>query len=139
MGSTWLGRWQSTKDVRERAGTEANECVVFPRRRPGKATVDGDDLPVRWTYNEFKQIRRASGVKHFTPHDLRRTAATRIPVNGPQEARRFIIKRILHHADREVTAIYDLYSYDAEKKRALAAWGKCLEWLLSRTSLKRVG
>jgi integrase len=112
---------------------------VFPRRRPGKAIVEGDDLPVRWTDNEFEQIRRASGAKHFTPHDLRRTAATRIPVDGPQEARRFIIKRILNHADREVTAIYDLYSYDAEKKRAIDAWGRYLERLLRRTSLRRVG
>jgi integrase len=112
---------------------------VFPRRRPGKETVEGEDLPVRWTQNEFALIRRASGAAHFTPHDLRRTAATRIPVDGPQESRRFIIKRILNHADREVTAIYDLYSYDAEKKRAIDAWGKYLERLLRKTGLRRVG
>ena len=112
---------------------------VFPRRRPGKEMVAGEDMPVRWTQNEFALIRRASGAAHFTPHDLRRTAATRIPVDGPQESRRFIVKRILNHADREVTAVYDLYSYDAEKKRAIDAWGRYLERLLRRTSLRRAG
>lgn len=112
---------------------------VFPRRRAGKRAVEGEDLPVRWTQNEFEKIRRASGVKHFTPHDLRRTAATKIPIDGPQEGRRFIIKRILNHADRDVTAIYDLYSYDNEKKRAMDGWGRLLERLLRRAALRRVG
>ena len=112
---------------------------VFPRRRPGKGAVEGDDLPLRWTQHEFEKIRLASGAKHFTPHDLRRTAATRIPIDGPQEGRRFIIKRILNHADRDVTAIYDLYSYDNEKKRAMDGWGRHLERLLRGTALRRVG
>jgi hypothetical protein len=50
-----------------------------------------------------------------------------MPIHGPQEARRFIIKRILNHADSEVTAVYDLYAYDVEKKRALDSWGRWVE------------
>ena len=72
---------------------------VFARRRPGMARVEGDDLPVRWTHKQFGRILLASGALAFKPHDLRRTAATKIPIEGPQEARRFLIKRILNHAD----------------------------------------
>lgn len=107
---------------------------VFPQRRRGKTQVEGEDLPVQWTQNQFRKIWRAAETKHFTRHDLRRTAATKIPIDGPQEARRFIIKRILNHADSEVTAVYDLYAYDTEKKRALDAWGKLLERMVAKGS-----
>lgn len=107
---------------------------VFPRRRRGKSQVEGEDLPVQHTYPQFRRILRAAETKPFTRHDLRRTAATKIPIDGPQEARRFIIKRILNHADREITAVYDLYAYDREKKRALDGWGLFVERLLRRTS-----
>lgn len=36
---------------------------------------------------------------------------------------RLVVSKILNHADRETTAIYDRHSYDAEKKHALDAWG----------------
>jgi len=40
---------------------------------------------------------------------------------------RFVIGRVLNHADRDVTAVYDRHSYDAEKRTALEAWGRKLE------------
>lgn len=63
-------------------------------------------------------------VPYFTPHDLRRTAATRIAEIGIQP---HTIARILNHIDRSVTALhYNLYNYDAEKKEAMEAWEKVL-------------
>lgn len=47
--------------------------------------------------------------------DLRRTAATWMARGGVS---RFIVKRVLGHADHEITAVYDLYSYDKEVKEA---------------------
>jgi len=32
------------------------------------------------------------------------------------------IRKILNHVERDVTAVYDRYSYDAEKKAALEEW-----------------
>jgi hypothetical protein len=31
----------------------------------------------------------------------------------------FIVKRVLDHADRDITAVYDLYSYDREVEAAV--------------------
>ena len=59
-------------------------------------------------------------IPYFTPHDLRRTAATRMAEAGILP---HTIARILNHTDRSVTALhYNLYSYDAEKKEALLRW-----------------
>ncbi len=44
---------------------------------------------------------------------------------------RFIISRILNHADKGVTAVYDRYSYEKEKRTALEAWGRKLESVVS--------
>jgi hypothetical protein len=44
---------------------------------------------------------------------------------------RDVVKKILNHVDKDITAVYDRYSYDAEKEKALTAWGKKLESILS--------
>lgn len=62
------------------------------------------------------EISKPSGVTNWQPRDLRRTAATLMAERGVS---RFIIKRVLGHADREITAVYDLYSYDREVKEAV--------------------
>jgi integrase len=59
----------------------------------------------------------------WTIHDLRRTAAT---VMGKLGVTRFIQKRVLNHADNDVTGIYDRYEYLAEKRVALEKWGAYL-------------
>jgi integrase len=56
---------------------------------------------------------------NFRTHDLRRTAATALSKEG---ASRVLLKRILNHRDGEVTARYDVHSYDREAQNALIAW-----------------
>jgi integrase len=56
-------------------------------------------------------------------HDLRRTAATYMAKLGVE---RVVIGKVLNHAEREVTAIYDRHRYDGEKRRALDLWGETL-------------
>lgn len=55
----------------------------------------------------------------FTPHDLRRTAATHIGMLGHN---RLVISKILNHVEGGVTAIYDRHTYDTEKRAALTDW-----------------
>jgi hypothetical protein len=43
---------------------------------------------------------------------------------------RLVIARILNHAESGVTAVYDRYSYDREKREALEAWARRLEEIL---------
>jgi len=63
-------------------------------------------------------------IPHFTPHDLRRTAASLITSMGYS---RDIVGKILNHVETGVTAVYDRYSYDNEKKKALDAWARKLQ------------
>ena len=59
----------------------------------------------------------------WTIHDLRRTMATNL---GKLGVSRFIVERILNHADRSVTGIYDRHEYNLEKKAALDLWAGAL-------------
>ena len=68
------------------------------------------------------------GLDDFRPHDLRRTAASRMASAGVQ---RVVIGKILNHAEPGVTAIYDRFGYDAEKRIALEAWARTLDGILA--------
>ena len=47
---------------------------------------------------------------------------------------RLTVKKILNHAEREVTAVYDRHSYDDEKRQALEAWATRLMTVVSEKS-----
>ena len=67
-------------------------------------------------------------AERWTIHDLRRTTATEMARLGVP---RLVIGRVLNHADRGVTAIYDRHSYLAEKRQALEAWAAFVTGLTS--------
>lgn len=72
--------------------------------------------------------KRAFGIEHFTPHDLRRTAASQMASIG---VARLLISKILNHVESGITAVYDRHGYDREKRSAMEAWAKRLEQILS--------
>jgi hypothetical protein len=47
----------------------------------------------------------------------------------------FVIARVPNHAERDVTAVYDRHSYDAEKRTALEAWARKPESIVSGEAL----
>ncbi|MCZ6589315.1 MAG: site-specific integrase, partial [Alphaproteobacteria bacterium] len=59
--------------------------------------------PVRHPWREVASIRKATGVD-FVPHDLRRTMASRL--TGDLGFERFVVGRVLNHAESGVTATY---------------------------------
>jgi integrase len=76
------------------------------------------------------RLRSAEGLPPLDPwriHDLRRTAGTGM---GRLGVSRFVIARVLNHADRTVTGIYDRHEYLAEKRHALNAWAADIERLI---------
>lgn len=75
----------------------------------------------------IRRSRKHFGVPAFTPHDLRRTAASHVAALGTP---RFVVERLLNHSDRSVTGIYDRYEYGKEKRSALDAWDRKLRALL---------
>ena len=72
-------------------------------------------------------------LDHFTPHDLRRTAASMMTRSGIQ---RLTVKKILNHSDREITAVYDRYEYDKEKQTAMGSWDRELKQILTKQKKK---
>ena len=66
-----------------------------------------------------KALPDGATLAPWTIHDLRRTAATEM---GRLGFSRFVIGRILNHADASITAIYDRHGYLDEKRSALEAW-----------------
>ncbi len=87
----------------------------------------GGQLPRMRLSDALSKSREYFGVPEFKPHDLRRTAASHIAALGTP---RFIVERLLNHADRSVTGIYDRYEYGKEKQAALDAWDRKLRALL---------
>lgn len=69
-------------------------------------------------------------------HDLRRTAASLMASGGVP---RFVISRILNHSEnKDITSVYDRYSYDAEKRTAMEFWNRQLTALLKGKSVASV-
>ena len=71
-----------------------------------------------------ERLRERSKVLDLRLHDLRRTAASLMTGMGIS---RLTVKKVLNHAERDVTAVYDRHSYDPEKRTALDAWGRRVE------------
>jgi len=100
--------------------SSANDCrYLFPSPKDGAKHIRVSSLS-HAVRNNFDML----DVEPFTPHDLRRTAASQMAGMGIS---RLVIARILNHAESGVTAIYDRHSYDNEKMEALDAWAKRIE------------
>lgn len=84
--------------------------------------------PITSIWKATADIREKSGVE-FRPHDLRRTAASRM--TGRLGIGRLTVGKILNHVDSSVTATYDRHSYDSEKRMALDAWGALLRQIIA--------
>ena len=74
------------------------------------------------------------GVDQFTPHDLRRTAATFIAGMGFMDE---IIDAVLNHVKRGVIRTYNRHDYDKEKQQALEAWERKLNGIITGATVER--
>lgn len=110
---------------------------VFPS--PVAEIVEGErrDKPIRDDALARAVVRNleAFAVAPFTPHDLRRTASTRMAEAGVPE---FDIRRVQGHALPGMGKVYNVYSYDKEKRAALEKWGRKLEQITSGKTAKVV-
>jgi integrase len=107
--------------AKEAAG---NSPWVFPSPRDGGKKKIADTAIDRAVRNN----RKIFGVDDFTPHDLRRTAASHMTGVGIS---RLVVAKILNHMESGITAVYDRHSYDPEKKRALDAWARVLDEIIN--------
>jgi len=96
--------------------------MVVPVLANGKPVFDEKGTPV--TENKL-------GVADFTPHDLRRTAATCMSQIGCMDE---VIDAVLNHSKQGVIRTYNLNRYDKEKQQALKAWERKLNSIITGTA-----
>jgi integrase len=101
---------------------------VFPSMR---ATTGHRETVSRAT----RRLRAASGVDDWEPHDLRRTAASYMTGMGIS---RLTVSKLLNHVEQGVTAVYDRHSYDQEKQKALKAWARQLDAIVTGKPTEKV-
>ena len=102
---------------------------VFPSTKIDQH-MDRNGLAVAvWRARKRKQDPLA--VLNFSPHDLRRTAASHMASVGVE---RFVIGRLLNHVEPGVTKVYDRHSYDGEKRKAMDKWGHTLRAILGTSA-----
>lgn len=94
--------------------------------------MDEDNLDQTWRSGNPQSapdptVEQATEID-FVGHDLRRTAASMMTGMGIP---RLTVKKILNHVERDITAVYDRHSDDAEKREALEAWSRRLQLMVS--------
>lgn len=120
-------------DIRVAAGSSP---YWFPSPvKAGPVTDESIDHALRRYLNGLKKPIYVGDAAWFTPHDLRRTAATRMTEIGIS---RLVVSKVLNHSDGGVTAIYDRHSYDKEKRQALESWGHRLNAILNGEDSSKV-
>ena len=85
----------------------------YKRQRPARKATDSD-TPSMVPVPDNKKI----DMQPFTPHDLRRTAATMLAELGYSNE---IIDAVLGHKARGVVAVYNRHDYNKEKQKAMEA------------------
>jgi integrase len=93
---------------------------------PGRDDMEGPMSPI--TLHHAVKTVESDSMEHFTPHDLRRTAASHMASAGVQ---RLVVSKILNHVESGVTATYDRHSYDREKLQAMTTWEQKLQSILT--------
>jgi integrase len=97
---------------------DKDQVVVFQSRFHHRASIARHTLS-----QSLLDIIDHLGMKKFTPHDLRRTAATVARSNGvPRDH----VKALLSHKEGDVTAVYDQYDMLDEKRAAVSVLGKVI-------------
>lgn len=77
-------------------------------------------------------------MAHWVLHDLRRTAASGMAGIGIPP---HVVEAVLNHRSgtiKGVAAVYNRYSYSAEKRQALDAWARSLKVILGETEVSNV-
>jgi integrase len=85
--------------------------------------------------NLDEKAGKVFGLEPFTPHDLRRTAASHMTALGTA---RLHVAKVLNHTDSDTTAIYDRHAYLDEKRKALELWAGELRLVVAGKARKVV-
>jgi integrase len=88
---------------------------------------DRGPITVRALSQGIRDRRAFFALPDFTPHDLRRTAASLMTASSVP---RLHVEKVLNHTIDDVAEIYDRHDYSAEKRAALERLAECLDRIL---------
>lgn len=109
-----------------------NETPPIPAK-PYEVRTMTHDIKANLPHTSESKVVDRLKIPHFTPHDLRRTAATRwaeMEISGD------MIDRLQNHITKQkqgVGHVYNRYSYAKEKQLALEAWERKLKSIITDT------
>lgn len=106
------------KEIKESYG---GSLWVFPSPHASKGPVVNYDKCMA-------RLRKTADIDHWTAHDLRTTATTKMAEIGVPS---FEVDRVLGHKLPGVIKHYNMYDYFPQKKRALDKWADELERIVS--------
>jgi integrase len=101
------------------------------------ASVMGDlwRIPAEHSKNGRRWCEKKGIEPRFTPHDLRRTAATRMSKLGILP---HVIEKALNHTMQGVMGIYNRADFMEERKLALALWGAEAERIANSAETEKI-
>jgi integrase len=100
------------------------EDYVFPASRGSHGPLYVNTLSHHLSHHVKPEYL---GLPRWTPHDLRRTAATGLASLGCSDE---IIDEVQNHKKRGIIRTYNRYRYDKEKQEWLVKWSEYLERLI---------
>ncbi|NJD38771.1 MAG: DUF4102 domain-containing protein [Geobacter sp.] len=117
---------------------------LFPERKKGGGFVFpsphapryDNPMLVNSMAHAVRRNRDALGIAAFTPHDLRRTAASNL---GRLKFSDEVIDAVLGHIKTGIIRTYNQHTYEEEKKAALIAWSDDLERMINAGKGKGTG
>jgi integrase len=111
--------------IKKVKGIDPHAVAIAVHRNLAWPVIDTNKKPM---LDDGKQIfENKLQVDHFTPHDLRRTAATFMSEMGFMDE---VIDAVLSHAKQGIIKVYNLNKYDNEKQQALETWERKLNSII---------
>jgi len=111
------------KDRKTPAETKYSGYIFPCPHKEKKKPIERHALSRALRRNASEDDLTTLGIATFTPHDLRRTAATFMAEQGEMDE---VIDAILNHTKQGIIRTYNTYRYDKEKQAALETWSQKL-------------
>ena len=112
------------KKAREIPADKEYSGFIFPcPHRAKDKPIERHAMSKALLRNVSPDGKTALGIATWTPHDLRRSAATMMSELGFMDE---IIDAVLNHSKQGIIATYNRNKYDAEKQQALESWERRL-------------